>query len=340
LILALLDDPSIDVVYNPLPNGLHYEWTLKALAKGKHVLLEKPSVSNAKEADLLFRHPILAQPSAPVLLEAFHYRFQPAWRKFLSLLDRPNIESAQATFWAPSFIFAKDDIRFIYELAGGAMMDMGGYPASALRDIFAAEPDECLECKIETAPPPNELCDQAFDVDFRFPGNRKGTMMGNMRETLRKVVSEPPSAIVRHRPIKEDYSQQDSSHSTEVEKECVRTITMRNYLVSAFWHSIDIEDEITVREKVTGKVKKTWKENETIKVYSWHDMDVDQPGEPWWMSYRWQLEAFVDRIRGRPGSGVWVDHQDSINQMKMISMAYEKSGLPPRPTSEFRLEKY
>jgi len=88
----MLDDPEIDVVYNPvgrisfsimneatygslpvsqLPNGLHYEWTMKALAAGKHVLLEMPSANTAEEARKMFA---FAQEKRLVLLEAFHYR--------------------------------------------------------------------------------------------------------------------------------------------------------------------------------------------------------------------------------------------------------------------------
>jgi predicted dehydrogenase len=87
-----LNDPEIDVVYNPvchhvfsnlnevihgslpvlqLPNGLHYEWTMKALAAGKHVLLEKPSANTAEETRKMFA---FAQEKRLVLLEAFHYR--------------------------------------------------------------------------------------------------------------------------------------------------------------------------------------------------------------------------------------------------------------------------
>ena len=120
-VLVLLDDPSIEVVYIPLPNGLHLEWALKALSRGKHVLLEKPSVSNAEDAAILFHSPVLAQPNGPVLLEAFHYRFQPAWQYFMSLCDPPNVVYAKSVFKVPAMIFKKDDIRFKYDLAGGAL---------------------------------------------------------------------------------------------------------------------------------------------------------------------------------------------------------------------------
>jgi predicted dehydrogenase len=83
--LDILDDPNIDCIFIPLPNGLHYEWAVRAIRAGKHVLLEKPSVSNAIEAETLFSLPELSKPNAPVLLEAFHNRFFPAWA-YLRLL--------------------------------------------------------------------------------------------------------------------------------------------------------------------------------------------------------------------------------------------------------------
>jgi predicted dehydrogenase len=125
----LIDDPSIDAIYIPLPNGLHYEWALKSIKAGKHVLLEKPSTSNAVEAASLFRHEILKQPKAPVLLEAFHPRFHPAWNTFCLLLDPPNITSAHASFALFKGFFPNDDIRFVYDLSGGALMDLGTYSA-------------------------------------------------------------------------------------------------------------------------------------------------------------------------------------------------------------------
>jgi predicted dehydrogenase len=72
--LDMLDDPSIDAIYNPLPNGLHYEWTMKALKAGKHVLVEVPSTNRSSEAKEMFA---LAKEKNLVLLEAFHYRYDP-----------------------------------------------------------------------------------------------------------------------------------------------------------------------------------------------------------------------------------------------------------------------
>ena len=109
---ALLDDPTIDAVYIALPNRLHYEWAMKALKAGKHVLLEKPSVSNASEARSLFRSPLLAgesslQAGVPlVLLDAVHIRFHPAWQKFLSYIDSPNISEAISTHHVPKGLIA------------------------------------------------------------------------------------------------------------------------------------------------------------------------------------------------------------------------------------------
>jgi predicted dehydrogenase len=67
----MLDDANIDAIYNPLPNGLHYEWSIKTLLAGKHLLLEKPSTNTAEETRNLFE---LAEKRGLVLLEAIHYR--------------------------------------------------------------------------------------------------------------------------------------------------------------------------------------------------------------------------------------------------------------------------
>lgn len=143
----LLDGPSIDAIYNPLPSGLHYEWSINTLKAGKHVLVEKPITSNAMEAKALFDfHASLPSAARPVL-EAFHYRFHPAWTTFLSLISPKDIERVDTQFAMFSGFFSKNDIRFNYDLARGALMDIGTYSVSALRGFFNAEPMECIGAK-------------------------------------------------------------------------------------------------------------------------------------------------------------------------------------------------
>lgn len=135
---ALLRDPEIDAVYNPLPNGLHAEWTIRALQAGKHVLCEKPFASNAQEARDMAG---TAQETGLVLSEAFAYRYHPLTARVKEILANGELGTirhmeAQFCFLLP----LTNNIRFNYELAGGALMDCGCYPVSLIRYLAKAEP--------------------------------------------------------------------------------------------------------------------------------------------------------------------------------------------------------
>ncbi len=320
------------MVYNPLPNGLHFEWTLKALVAGKHVLLEKPSVSNAEEAELLFRSPLLQGPKAPVLLEAFHYRFQPSWIHFLSFLDRPNIAHASSCLYAPKFAFSGDDIRFNYDLGGGALLDLG-YTMSALRGVYGTEPVECTSCDVNTTPPPRDLCDYEFKGSWRFPNGGTADMHGNLRAGVLFVMTSLPAVTVTHRPVRVE----DSTLPAGQEKTRARKVTLHNFILGALWHRIDVEDEFVVRVAESGEVVKKWTTKESHNAYTLRDAGIDRHSEPYWTTYKHQLDAFVDRIRGREGTGAWIDAEESIRQMRVVDMAYEKSRLPLRQTSKYRV---
>lgn len=334
---AILDDPDIDAVYVPLPNGLHFEWALKALAGGKHVLLEKPSTSNSEEAGILFNSPLLKQPDAPILMEAFHNRFTPAWRCFMAQLDRPSIAKVRAVAAAPGMAFSKDDIRFSYDLAGGAMMDLGTYPIAAVRGVFGAEPEACLESELEPMPAPHDRCDGNFKVKFQFPGGGVAEVEGGLRVPLVKNMGLPLRNWVQvtHRPVIVESPDEKLRDGEVMTRQ--RNVVLVNFMLSNFYHRIDIEDEFIVTTKGDpSKVLRKFTKKETKKAYAFRNMNIDQPGEEHWQTYRYMLEAFVNRIRGRRGTGAWVDHDDSIGQMKAMDMAYEKSGLGPRPTSKYR----
>ncbi|KAK3384424.1 hypothetical protein B0T24DRAFT_84020 [Lasiosphaeria ovina] len=344
----ILDDPSIDAVYIPLPNGLHFEWALKALAKGKHVLLEKPAFSNAAEAERLLQSPKPQQQPAPVLLEAFHYRFHPAWARFLSFVDQPNIAHATASLNLASMLFAKDDIRFRYDLSGGALMDLT-YTMSVLRGVYGTEPEECTSCEVGTMEPPNELCDYKYDGTWRFPNGGTGEMHGTLRGGLVQMLRSLPSVTVTHRAVAvepHEYAKSPSAAAPTAGQETVRTrtVTLNNYIMPTLWHRIDVVDDFVVRDKTTLEPIRRWSAKQTAKAYTRRDAGLPEDdaaaaaaaaSQPSWSTYKHQLDAFVDRIRGRPGTGAWVTAEDTLNQMRMIDMAYSKAGLALRPTSSF-----
>ncbi len=136
---AVLEDPAVTAVYIPLPNHLHFSWTLRALAAGKHVLCEKPLGLNAANA----RELLAAAENHPRLkvMEGFMYRHHPQWQRAKLLVDRGKIGELRAvqTFFA-YYNVAPDNIRNRADAGGGGLMDIGCYPISLARFLFGAEP--------------------------------------------------------------------------------------------------------------------------------------------------------------------------------------------------------
>lgn len=137
---ALLADPEIDVIYNPLPNHLHKEWTIKALAAGKHVLCEKPIALTVAEVDEMAA---AAQQYGRVLAEAFMYRHHPQTLKARELVASGAIGRLQLVRGSFTFNMNTDvNIRLNPEMGGGSIWDVGCYPISYARHIIGTEPLE------------------------------------------------------------------------------------------------------------------------------------------------------------------------------------------------------
>ena len=330
--IEILDDPNIDAVLVPLPNGLHFEWAMRAIRAGKHVLLEKPSVSNSEEAEILFNMPELSQENAPILLEACHNRFHPSWLLFRSLIDPADVVHVDTDSMIPWWGTSKSDIHFNYKIAGGSMMSMGCYSFAALRQVFGAEPLECIECTTNHYTDGiHDKCDWDFKAKFRFPNGG----IGEASSTMRGQTAWKPSHVhVTTRPVPIP----DSKLPKSQEKLRVRDVTLHGYIQAVAWHRIDVRDSFEIRSKEDDRTIKNWTESKYHKAYSFKEAGgsfANLPGEVWWMSYRYQLEEFVNRVKGRKAN-FWVNHEDSINNMKMIDMAYVKSGLGPRPSSTYK----
>lgn len=136
----LLADPEIDAIYNPLPNSMHAEWSIKAAEAGKPTLCEKPLASNAAEAQSM----VDAFAARGVLFaEAFMYRFHPQTQLVKRMVEDGVIGDLRMIEAAFSFaIAAEDNIRLNKSLAGGGLMDVGCYCVNAIRLMSGAEPVE------------------------------------------------------------------------------------------------------------------------------------------------------------------------------------------------------
>ena len=171
---ALLADPQIDAVYNPLPNSHHGLWTLRALAAGKHVLCEKPFTANAEEAQ---RVADAARGSGLVVMEAFHWRYHPLAARLLEVVasgELGELRRVEAQLCAP--LLKPGDIRYRGDLAGGAAMDMGCYCVSLVRALAGAEP-RVVAARAKLSSPG---VDRAMEAELAFPSGAVGRVVCSM----------------------------------------------------------------------------------------------------------------------------------------------------------------
>jgi len=165
---SLLGDREVDAVYNPLPNSLHAEWTLRALDAGKHVLCEKPFTANASEAE---RVHLAAEQSGRVVMEAFHYRYHPLAQRLCDLVASGELGKPRfiETWMCIPLPFPRD-IRYRLDLGGGAMMDTGCYALHVARTIAGEEPI-VVAARATLA---SDGVDRAMQADVRFPTGATG----------------------------------------------------------------------------------------------------------------------------------------------------------------------
>ena len=135
---ALLDDPTIEIIYNPLPNHLHKPWTIKAAEAGKHILCEKPMALNQEECREMIA---AARANGVLLMESFMYRHHPrimAAREMVQSGRLGKVHTIESAFTFKSQ--HQVDIRYDPAMGGGALMDVGCYCVNISRLMAGREP--------------------------------------------------------------------------------------------------------------------------------------------------------------------------------------------------------
>jgi len=170
----VINDASLDAIYNPLPISHHHEYSIKALRAGKHVLCEKSLALNAHQAEEMAE---VARETGLVLMEAFHYRYHPCFLRALEIVDSGvlgKLERIEARFVIG--MPEPADIRMHYETGGGATMDVGCYPISWLRHITRREPTVVAA----TARVGNPGVDLQLAAEYAFSDGLSAETVGSM----------------------------------------------------------------------------------------------------------------------------------------------------------------
>jgi predicted dehydrogenase len=195
----VINDPDVDVIYNPLANSLHAPWNLAAIAAGKAVLSEKPFARNHFEATQVAA---AAEAASVPVLEGFHYLFHPVTQRLLTAAGDGTIGKLQRvevlmTMPAPE----PDDPRWSLEMAGGVLMDLGCYSLHVMRMLAAAgggAPTITGASAVQRTPG----VDTGFDVDLAYPdgatGHASHTMESDGREYTIRAIGSDGEALVHN----------------------------------------------------------------------------------------------------------------------------------------------
>lgn len=195
---AVINDPEVEAIYNPLANGLHAPWNLVAIAAGKHVLSEKPFASNEEEAAEVRD---AGRRAGVVVADGFHYRYHPVTKRLHELLasgELGELRHVEVRMVNPAP--AADDLRWSPTLAGGALMDLGCYSLHAhrvLASLAGGDPTLVAARAGERAGLPG--VDEWFDVDLVFPSGATGLahcdMAGDVQELTYRIVGSLGEAL-------------------------------------------------------------------------------------------------------------------------------------------------
>lgn len=233
----LIADPEIDAIYNPLPNSHHAEWSIRALEAGKHVLCEKPIASNVAEAQEMAS---AANRTGNVLMEAFHYRYHPLMERVLTILasgEIGTIRHVETTMCIP--LYRRGDIRWRYELAGGALMDVGCYTIHLARTLAGSEPAVNSARAWMHSP----QVDRAVKADLTFANGITGHIHCSMWSTHlfnlgAKIIGDKGQVTIRNPYVPQLYNRISVRTAAGTRHEHPTRTPTYNYQLDAFVQAI------------------------------------------------------------------------------------------------------
>ncbi|RZK69976.1 MAG: Gfo/Idh/MocA family oxidoreductase [Rhodococcus sp. (in: high G+C Gram-positive bacteria)] len=255
----LIADPEVDVIYNPLANAFHAEWNLKAIAAGKAVLTEKPFARNAAEAELVRN---AARERNVPIMEGFHYLFHPIIGRMFALLGDGTLGVLQRVEVIMRMPEPKpDDPRWSFDLAGGAVMDLGCYGLHVHRQLgrFAGgEPTVVAARAVERDPGVDESC----EIELVFPSGATGSSVNAMTaerfEMTLRVVGDRGEAFAH------DYALQSGDDRITITTDAGTTVehlgtrstytyqldVFAQHLADGTAFPIDVDDAVTTMELI------------------------------------------------------------------------------------------
>lgn len=223
---------DVDAVYNPLPINLHHSWTIAALRAGKHVLCEKPFASNATEAAEMVA---VADEAGLVLMEAFHWRYHPLATRIAERLPEVGAMQHIAADFSVE-IRPEDDVRQSYELSGGALMDLGCYPAQWIRFCGQGEPT-VVSASMEQGRPDVDI---TTVVDLRFDDGVTAQLTTGMHPGVERgaslTVTGDRGTLHVVNPIHPHFGHEltFTASDGEVDREVIEGRTTYHYQLEAF----------------------------------------------------------------------------------------------------------
>lgn len=255
----LIADPEVDVIYNPLANAFHAEWNLKAIAAGKAVLTEKPFARNAAEAELVRN---AARERNVPIMEGFHYLFHPIIGRMFALLGDGTLGVLQRVEVIMRMPEPKpDDPRWSFDLAGGAVMDLGCYGLHVHRQLgrFAGgEPTIVAARAVERDPGVDESC----EIELVFPSGATGSSVNAMTaerfEMTLRIVGDRGEAFAH------DYALQSGDDRITITTDAGTTVehlgtrstytyqldVFAQHLADGTAFPIDVDDAVTTMELI------------------------------------------------------------------------------------------